>query len=58
VRIGRAQSWGEDRVRNARSSRIWWRPDFAGAYVIEVMRDFRRKPFEKQLAKFPAIKQK
>jgi hypothetical protein len=45
-------------VRNARSSRIEWRPDFAGVYVIEMKRDFGSKPFEKQLAKFPAIKQK
>jgi hypothetical protein len=58
VRIGRARSWGAVRVRNARCSRISWRPDFAGVYVVEVKRDFRSKPFEKQLANFLAIKQK
>ncbi|WP_169708651.1 hypothetical protein [Trinickia terrae] len=49
---------GVHRVRNARSLRFAWRPDLAGVYVIKMMRDFLSKPLEKQLAKFPAIKQK
>jgi hypothetical protein len=58
VWISRPGPRARHRVRNAQSSRIKWRPDMAGVYVVVVKPNFPSNPLEKQLAKFPAIEQK